>query len=113
VFDLLKPERSGLFKKSKKIVFVADYKGERNKIVYTLDGHNLVRRVYTDGETGDEVKKAHGMEANASYRIMVELKAESVTIKNAAGKVLDSVARRGAAGKFGFQDEIAIAPLGR
>jgi hypothetical protein len=113
VFDLLKDQHSGIFKKVKKIVFVADYKGERNKIVYTLDGHNLARRVYTDGAPGDEAKKPHGMEANASYRIMVELKPESITIKNAAGKVLDTVARSGAAGKFGFQDEIAIAPLGR
>jgi hypothetical protein len=78
-----------------------------------LDGHNLTRRVYTDGSAGEEVKVPHGMEENSSYRIMIELKPESIVVKNATGKVLDTAPRSGSGGKFGFEDEVAVAPLGR
>jgi serine/threonine-protein kinase len=113
VFDLLKDQHGGLFKKVRKIVFVADYRNEKNKILYTLDGHNLTRRVYTDGSAGEDKKVPHGMEANSSYRIMVELKPDAITIKNGAGKVLDTAPRSGGGGKFGFEDEVGVAPLGR
>jgi hypothetical protein len=39
--------------------------------------------------------------------------ADSIIIKHKARKVLDSVKRTGPPGKFGFVDEVAIAPLAK
>lgn len=43
----------------------------------------------------------------------METSADSIIIKDKAGKVLDTVKRAGAPGKFAFVDEVAIAPLAK
>jgi hypothetical protein len=112
-FDILRESgKGGLFGRSKKIVFVADYKGEGNRILYVLDGHNLTRKVFTDGSGQKEVKIPHAIDGSIC-RITVEMSADSITIKDKAGKVLDTVKRTAAPGKFGFVDEVAIAPLAK
>jgi eukaryotic-like serine/threonine-protein kinase len=112
-FDILRESsKGGLFSRSKKIVFVADYKSERNRILYVLDGRNLIRKVFTNGSAEKEVKVPHAIDGPIC-RITVEMSVDSITIKDKAGKVLDTVKRTGALGKLGFVDEIAIAPLAK
>jgi serine/threonine protein kinase len=112
-FDILRESgKGGLFSRSKKIVFVADYKGEGNRILYVLDGRNLTRKVFVDGSGQKEVKVPHAIDGSIC-RITVEMTADSITIKDKAGKVLDTVKRTGAPGKFAFVDEVAIAPLAK
>jgi hypothetical protein len=112
-FDILRESsKGGLFSRSKKIVFVADYKSERNRILYVLDGRNLIRKVFTNGSAEKEVKVPHAIDGPIC-RITVEMSVDSITIKDKAGKVLDTVKCTGALGKLGFVDEIAIAPLAK
>jgi serine/threonine-protein kinase len=112
-FDILRESgKGGLFSRSKKIVFVADYKGEGSRILYVLDGHNLTRKVFADGSGQKEVKVPHAIDGSIC-RITVEMSADSIIIKDKSGKVLDTVKRTGAPGKFGFVDEVAIAPLAK
>ena len=110
-FDILRESpKGGLFSRSRKIVFVADYKGEGDRILYTLDGHNLIRRIFTNGASEKELKVPYAADGQIC-RITVEMGADTITIKGKAGKVLDTVKRT--PGKFAFVDEIAIAPLAR
>jgi tetratricopeptide (TPR) repeat protein len=112
-FDILRESgKGGLFSRSKKIVFVADYKGEGSRVLYVLDGRNLTRKVFADGSGQKEVKVPHAIDGSIC-RITVEMSADSITIKDKAGKVLDTVKCTGAPGKFGFVDEVAIAPLAK
>lgn len=112
-FDILRESgKGGLFSRSKKIVFVADYKGEGNRILYVLDGRNLTRKVFMDGSAKKELKIPHAIDGSIC-RITVEMTADSITIKDKAGKVLDTVKRTGAPGKFAFVDDVAIAPLAK
>ena len=112
-FDILRESpKGGLFSRNRKIVFVAGYKGEGDRILYTLDGHNLTRRIFTNGASEKELKVPYTIDGQIC-RITVEMGADSISIKGKAGKVLDTVKRSGAPGKFAFVDEIAIAPLAR
>ena len=110
VFDILREEQKGFFKnRTRKIVFVADYRDENNRIVYTLDGHNIIRKVYSNGHSGADAKSPHEMEGSSVYRIAVEITPAAILIRGRNGKVLDSVKRQGSPGKFGFQDEVALS----
>jgi serine/threonine protein kinase/outer membrane protein assembly factor BamD (BamD/ComL family) len=112
-FDILRESpKGGLFSRSRKILFVAGYKGEGDRILYVLDGRNLARRVFAGGSAGKEVKAPYALDGPIC-RITVEMTADSITVKDKVGKVLDSVKRIGPSGKFGFLDEVAIAPLAK
>src|SRR5699024_4247425 len=100
-FDILRESpKGGLFSRSRKILFVADYKGEGSRILYTLDGRNLTRRVFANGSAEKETKVPYALNGPIC-RITVEMTADSITIKDKAGKVLDSVKRSNPPGKFG------------
>jgi len=112
-FDILRDSaKTGLFKKARKIMFVADYKSEGSRILYVLDGRNLSRKVFTDGSAEKEVKVPHAIDGPIC-RITVEMTADSITVKDKTGKVLDTVKRTAAPGKFAFVDEVSIAPLAK
>ena len=110
VFDILKEEQKGFFRnRTKKVLFVADYRGDDNRIVYTLDGHNLGRKIYSGGHAGADSKVPLGTEGSSVYRIAVEVTPATIVIRDRNGKVLDSTKRQGPPGKFGFQDEVALS----
>jgi serine/threonine-protein kinase len=107
IFEILKQSKRGVFgSKAKKIVFVANYKSEKNRILYTLDEHQLHRKIYSESGDGDEVKVAHGMDSGQTYRLIVELTPDRVVIRNRAGKLLDDSKSSG--GKFGFSDDLQL-----
>jgi hypothetical protein len=112
-FDILRESPKGsLFSRNRKIQFVAGYKDEGDRIVYTLDGRNLTRRVFANVSGEKELKVPYAVDGPI-YRIIIEMTADSIIIKDKAGKVLDSVKRTGPPGKFGFVDDVAIAPLAK
>jgi hypothetical protein len=110
IFDILKEEQKGFFRnRTKKVLFVADYRGDDNRIVYTFDGHNISRKIYSGGHADSDSKVPLGTEGNSVYRIAIEITPATIVIRDRNGKVLDSTKRQGAPGKFGFQDEVALS----
>jgi hypothetical protein len=112
-FEILKQmQKGGLFHKGpRKVVFVADYHSDHDRLVYTLDEHQLHRKVSSSQGDSPEKKIAHGMESGPSYRIVVEFSADRIIIRNRAGTVLDEV-KRTSPGKFGFLDEVSLVLTG-
>jgi hypothetical protein len=112
-FDILKQtQKGGLFHKGpRKVVFVADYHTDQDRILYTLDEHQLRRKVSSPSGDSPEKKIAHGMENAPSYRITVELASDRIIIRNRANTVLDEV-KRTSPGKFGFLDEVSLVLSG-
>jgi hypothetical protein len=109
VFNILKESQKGILKRGvKKISFVADYQDPDDRVAYTLDARNLVRKVFTGGHGGDEKKTPHAMENGPYYVLKVEITPEAVAIKNGSGALLDSIKRSGPSSKFGFQDEVEL-----
>ena len=110
VVDIVKDTHQGVFKQHvKRIGFVVDYDGAGNYVSYALDGHNLTRKVFSEGHGGDEKKVNHEMESSQTFRITLEITPQMVAIKNNAGKTLDSFKHNGARGKFGFEDDIVLS----
>ena len=99
--------------KTKRITLLADFSSDGNGVVYTVDSKNLIRRTSTDGHLKDENKLDSGLGSDQFYRLTVEITPDTVILKNPAGRVIDSVRRTNAAGRFGFQDEVAIRPLAK
>ncbi len=106
-FTLLRETKGLLKEKVKKIEFVANYKDEGNKILYTLDAHHLNRKTISDGHTDDKADVPVG--AGSTYKIIIEITPGSIVIKN-GNQVLDTVKYTGAPGKVGFVDEVALTP---
>jgi tetratricopeptide (TPR) repeat protein len=110
VFDILKETQRSFFKsRTKKVIFVADYRGEDNRIVYTLDGRGITRRLYSGGRGEADAKAPLGMDSSAACRIEVDIAPSGIVIRDRNGKVLDSIKRQGPPGKFGFQDEVTLS----
>jgi serine/threonine-protein kinase len=110
IFDILKEEHTTFLKnRARKVLFVADYKDETERILYTIDEHNLTRKVYSQAHSTDDVKVPHHMEAGGAYRISIEITPATVIIRDRNGKVLDSMKRTGVPGKFGFLDQVTLS----
>ena len=110
VFDILKETQKGFFKsRTKKVIFVADYRSEDDRIVYTLDGRTITRKLYSGGHGEADAKAPLGTDSSTVYRIAIEITPAAVVIRDRSGKVLDSIKRQGPPGKFGFQDEVALS----
>ncbi|MGA8027297.1 MAG: protein kinase, partial [Bryobacteraceae bacterium] len=92
IIDIQKGTSKAFIKsKVKKVTFFADYKDPANRIAYTLDAHNLVKKVFVYGHASEESKIDHGMEGLSAYRLRVEITPSTIIIKNSAGTVLDVV----------------------
>ncbi len=104
-FDI-KGQRKGLFHGSKKIIFYADMAGRGDYIQYSLDGHNLSKIVYTNGQASAEQKFAFGQD-NDQIRLTVELSANSFIVKNRGGATIDSIHKTNI-GRFGFVDDLTL-----
>ncbi len=107
-FTLLKDPRLYLKEKIKKYEFVADYKDDDNKILYTLDQHKLTKKVFVDGKERKEARSEASISAGDSYRMSVQITPENVTVRiNGAA---DTTKRPETRGKFGFVNEVVLAP---
>jgi hypothetical protein len=96
--------KGGIFRsKSKRVTFVAEYKSEDDRIVYTLDPHYLIKRVYSGSKLREERKSEI---ADGAFFLLVQLTPHTVLLQSSAGEVLDSIPRTGEPGKFGFLDEV-------
>ncbi len=105
-------EGKAVFKnKIKRITLLADFSPDGNGVVYTLDPKNLSRRTSIDGHLKDENKLDSGLGSDQFYRLTVEITPETIILKNAGGRVVDTIHRTNASGRVGFQDEVAIRPL--
>ncbi len=96
--------------KMRKIVFVVDYSGPDNQVLYTLDAHNLSRRATINGSAQENFKTESGI-GGKILGIIVEVSPSTIVVKNSGGRVLDTYKRTGNPGKLGFVDEVAVAPF--
>lgn len=112
-FDILnaKDSRNIVKNKIKKVLFVANYLGSGDYVLYTLDSHNLSRKVYSGGKGGNEMKVDLGG-SDKIVRLTVEISPARVSVKDKSGKVLDSLDRTGNSGRFGFEDEVVLSYAG-
>jgi serine/threonine-protein kinase len=107
-FDVLKQKQQGVFHKGpRKVMFVVDYHSDQDRILYTLEEHQLHRKVYTPSGDSPDKKISHGMDDAPVYRIVVDLEPDRVVIRNRAGTQLDEV-KRTSPGKFGFLDDVTL-----
>lgn len=107
--DILRQvQKSFLHSRGKKVSFVADYRDGDNLIAYTLEGRNLTRRILQHGHAQQSKRILLESEPAAVYRFVVNLAADSVTIKDGSGKTLDAVKTSGPMGKFGFDGPVAL-----
>lgn len=106
IFDIDRPVRT---LGSKRVSFVADFLSVNHRIVYTLDNHNLRRRVHApELDLSDQVV-AHEIPPNEVFRLRVELKPDRIVIHNGAGKVLDDLTLAGSSGgRFGFSGKVRL-----
>lgn len=105
VFDILKP--SGLFV-SKNVLLVVNYKGDGNRVLYTIDEHKLRRNERAPGIQAD-YSAANEIPPEQEFRLKLELSADRVIIRNAAGQILDNLPLTNAAnGKVGFSGKLKL-----
>ena len=105
-FDILKP--SGLFSR-KKVSLVIDYKGESNRVLYTVDEHRLRRDERAPGPHAADYSVPLGIPTGSNYRLTVELSPDRVIIRNAAGTTLDNLALADlASGKVAFWGKVKL-----
>jgi serine/threonine protein kinase len=106
---ILKDPPKGFFHtRQKKIDFVGNYTDEGNHLAYTLDSHSLTRRVIQNGHTVQVVRVPLTAQKAAIFQFKVELNPDAIVIRNSSGQILDTVKGQISAGKFGFEDEIAL-----
>ncbi len=106
VFDILKP--SGLFV-SKKVFLVINYKGDGNRVLYTIDEHRLRRNERAPGIQIADYSVAHEIPPEADYRLSLELSTDRAIIRNAAGHILDNLPLTNAvSGKVGFSGKLKL-----
>ncbi len=106
VFDILKP--SGLFV-TKKVSLVVNYRGEEDRVLYTIGAYRLYRNERAPGFQTADYSIAHHIPAEANYRLTLELRADRVIIRNHAGKTLDNLLLANAAGgKAGFLGKVKL-----
>ena len=106
VVDILK-RKNKLGFGSKRIVFWADFTSKGNYTQYGLDGRNLYRTVVVDGKPSQETKLPFGQDNGEVIRMTIDVSADSFTIKNRAGNVVDSIRKTGV-GRFGFVDDATV-----
>jgi len=106
VVDMLK-HKNKLGFGSKRVVFWADFTGKGNYTQYSLDGRNLYRTVVVDGKASQETKLPFGQDNGDVVRMTIDIAADSFTIKNRVGNVVDSIKRTGV-GRFGFVDDVTL-----
>jgi hypothetical protein len=92
----------------RRIEIVADYKDDRNYVLYEVDKKNIVRTRVVNGKKTDEQKTEHGGNADEFLSFQVDVAPTSLTVRlrNAdRWNVLDQYSVNGenlADGKFGF-----------
>lgn len=106
VFDIVKS--SGLFA-SRKVQLVVNYKGDGNRVLYTLDEHKLRRNQRIPGIQMADLVVTQETPRDSNYRLTVELSADRAIIRNAAGQILDNLPlTNAAAGKIGFLGKLKL-----
>ncbi len=107
-FTLLKDNKAFLKEKRNKYEFVADYKDEDNKILYTLDPHHLTRKVFVDSKEVKDQKTETPLTVGDYYRMTVQITPDSITLH--VNGATDVIKRSQTRGKFGFMNEVVLSP---
>ena len=107
-FTLPKDPKAFLKEKVKKYEIVADYRDEQNKILYTLDPHHLTKKVFVDGKEQKDQRSDSPLSVGDNYRLTVQITPEMITFR--VNGVTDTTKRPDVHGKFGFVNEVVLAP---
>ena len=76
LFDILQEKKGVLIGRKTKAVRMIDLASEGNYLQFTLDGHNLTVKSFSDGQAeGGDKKYPHEMDGQSSFHVIVELTA--------------------------------------
>ncbi len=106
IVDIAKP--SGVFG-SKKVTFVVNYRGEKSRVLYTIDEHGLHRSERAPGLEEAEFTVTPDVSSDGHYRLRMQLLPDRIVISDPAGKVSDTLplSEPGVA-KMGFAGKVTI-----
>jgi hypothetical protein len=105
-FALPRDTKPFLKEKVKKYEFVADYTDDNNKILYSLDQHHLIRRVFVDGKERKDERGDTSVNTGEFYRLTVQISPDNIGVKvNGSSDVTKRLEKHG---KFGFVNEVVL-----
>lgn len=107
-FTLAKDTKPFMKERVHKYEFVADYKDEDNKILYSLDQHHLTRKVYVDGKELKDQRADVPVNGGDAYRLVVQILPDAIVVK--VNGAADTAKRPEAHGKFAFLNEVVLTP---
>ncbi len=111
-FLFVKQSSKVFFKnKMKHVEWVVDSQPNGDRVSYILDEHMLHREAKI-GATTQEWKVRHGLEAENTYQVHVDISPERIVIRGRNGQVLDDYKRPNAStalGKFGFSGDVMLS----
>jgi serine/threonine-protein kinase len=95
----------------KKVEWTLDYRGEAEKIVYSVAGTTLTRQVVTTGPAPQPVKVKFN-DLPSVYRFSFDISPDRIVVRDNSGKAIDEFVRPDPGvqlGKIGFRGDISIS----
>jgi hypothetical protein len=114
VFDVEIRKQSGkvlVFRRTKKVEWVVDYKNEANLVAYSLDTQNLSRKEIVGGKGVVETKIPLKADLSDTLRFQIEIVPNRITVRSANGSDIDVFPRPNATGdpgRFGFRGDVEL-----
>jgi hypothetical protein len=114
VFDVEIRRQSGkvlVFRRTKKVEWVVDYKNEANLVAYSLDTQNLSRKEIVGGKSMVETRIPLKADPSDTFRFQIEIVANRITVRSANGSDIDVFPRpnaTGEPGRFGFKGDVEL-----
>jgi serine/threonine protein kinase len=114
VFDVEIRKQSGkvlVFRRTKKVEWVVDYKNEANLVAYSLDTQNLSRKEIVGGKGMVETKIPLKADPAETFRFQIEIAPNRITVRSANGSDIDVFPRPNASGdpgRFGFKGDVEL-----
>ena len=96
----------------RKVEWTLDYRGEGDKILYTVTGDTLIRQSITGATSVSNPVKAKFKDVPKIYRFILEVTRTRIVVRDSGGNTIDEVLRPDPSadlGKIGFHGEISIS----
>jgi len=100
-----------VFRRTKKVEWVVDYKNEANLVAYSLDTQNLSRKEIVGGKGMVETKIPLKADPAETFRFQIEIAPNRITVRSANGSDIDVFPRPNASGdpgRFGFKGDVEL-----
>jgi hypothetical protein len=108
---IIEKKRSGLFGGKYKAEWTLDYRGEKDKIIYSVEGNMLSRRVISGGTASQPVKTQFKERSNI-YQFIFDIAPTRIVVRDNGNQIIDEFERPDPSvdlGKVGFRGDISIS----